>query len=317
MEQFKKEFLSNFSENKLEQALNIIFFIGRCQNFAWGRRSGLLTSDIEGDAEIQGYLEQNVIIRQIDRYKHEIYTLNKQEGIKIYEELVQSLRSQENLVQFVAESKSINKKIFSFLGFTDILENDYKNSGNVLAPDLQDSPFIEYVYHNIFSQLDIWEEISLEYKKNYNKFIYLIKKYKLYFDITGFQSNKSNTGRKRILYHPDIKIPYIKAREIFISKFSKSLDLIENLYIPLLESQYEQSGREYLWEFPEKIIKKYLEEIENIISITSSKMITSPIIANLPSLFYVFDPEAFESIMLEKINSIFKPIADFLLEKKT
>ena len=113
IDEMKKEMVEFGFENQIDNATEIIYFIGVGQDLAWREGEGVIRSDISINKSLLNFLKQGYILEDESKYaKYPIYKLNVQ-GEEILQELVEA--NKPNFEGFRNEFLKIYPKTFALL----------------------------------------------------------------------------------------------------------------------------------------------------------------------------------------------------------
>src|SRR3990172_3788925 len=174
IDEMRKEMIEfRFSQNHIDNALEIIYFVGVGQDLAWREGEGIIRSDVSIKNPLLDYLKQGYIVEGLSRYgRYGIYLLGDS-GEEIFQELFE-LKVKPNIEAFKNEFININPKTFA-----------------ILTPPLRriDRLNVKEELAVLFINSKKGNELKNLLNNKINSLYSLLKKYNFYLELTPFQSN--------------------------------------------------------------------------------------------------------------------------------
>ena len=292
LKELKEEMLEfGLNETDFKKAKNLILKIGYTQDLAWGKDEGVLQSDFQIEKRIESYLIQGIIKKGNSRHKlFPIYNLDIQ-AKQLFNEILSNLRK-DVFPSFVKELETIDFKILT-LTYNDHLKT------------IED--FVVDPIFNLFLEKSKYsEQIKARFTEISTNIIQLIKKYKLCFETTKFNSNSRIKTLNFII--PDVIPTLTLFIPPFKDKFEKKLDMINNLFPQLMESIENPANREN--------IDKYMEYCRELVNQKMKpEKITTSFKDDRQYYFKIINVEKFKHVIHTEIQSFVQKLEAYYLKE--
>lgn len=303
IDEIKKEMVEfGFDQNQIDNAIEIIYFIGVGQDLAWREGEGIIRSDVSINKFLLKFLKQGYILEDESKYKkYPIYKLNVQ-GEEIFQELVEA--NKPNFEGFKNEFLELNPKTFSLLSLPD-------NANNKDIDRLE----VRHKYRTLFDNSKKGDALKKIFNNQIHDFNKLLEKYDLIRKLTRFQSNRI-FNKSRFIKGNDfyqLLIEYIESFPIqsydSISELNTKVSLFDDLIMSIQNVEIRDEISNKYFEFYDEY--KFL--IENL----KENKITTQFNSSKSPCFKIIDEQKFKNeiqkLKKEYIDKVTNPIIDELI----
>lgn len=299
IEQMKKE-MGNWgiNQNQINDALEIIYFIGVGQDLAWREGEGVIRKDISIDKPLLNYLKQGYIIEDSSRYEgYPVYKLGHA-GEKVFQEIIE-IKKKPDVEGFEKEFRNIGPKIFSILS-SPIHQLDISERCEVL-----------------FSNSKKGGKLKKTFNDKKNSLNRLLEKYNFYISLTKFQSKRRDFSKSKFINNREVSqlllkyaesFPFLDSIDELHNKISFFDDLINSIKNPEIRRKL---GEEY---------STYFNDCKEIIEKLHKEKITTAFNSSESYCFKIINEQGFknriEKTKQEYIDKISDPIIDDILSEE-
>lgn len=303
IDEMKKEMVEfGFDQNQIDNATEIIYFIGVGQDLAWREGEGVIRSDISINKSLLNFLKQGYILEDESKYaKYPIYKLNVQ-GEEIFQELIEA--NKPNFKRFKTEFLEINPKTFAILSLPD-------NPNNKDIDRLE----VQYECKILFNNSKKGDQIKHIFYNQLHNFHTILEKYDLIIKLTSFQSNKMDSKGKFIKGNNfyQLLIEYIESfpTQLYdsITELNKKVSFFDDLIISIQKIEI----RDEISDIYPKFYDEYKFLLENL---KDNKIITTFDPSKSPC-FKIIDEQKYKNeigkLKKECIDKVTEPIIDELI----
>jgi len=303
IDEMKKEMVEfKFDQNQIDNATEIIYFIGVGQDLAWREGEGVIRSDISINKSLLNFLKQGYILEAESKYaKYPIYKLNVQ-GEEIFQELIEA--NKPNFKRFRTEFLEINPKTFAILMLPD-------NPNNKDIDRLE----VQYNYRILFDNSKKGDQLKHIYYNQLHNFHVMLEKYDLLIKLTSFQSNRMYSKGKFIKGNNfyQLLIEYIESfpTQLYdsLTELNKKVSFFDDLTISIRKIEIRDEISDKYHEFYDEY-KFLLENLKDNKIITTFDPSKSP-------CFKIIDEQKYKNeigkLKKECIDKVTEPIIDELI----
>lgn len=303
IDEMKKDMAEwGLDQNQINNALEIIYFIGVGQDLAWRDGEGIIRSDVSINKRLWDYLKQGYILEGLSRYgRYGIYILGD-DGKEIFKELIE-IKGKSNFEGFKNEFLNINPKIIVILSSLigrRIESLKVKIDCEILFLNSKKGDNLKKVLN---------DKISILYP--------LLRKYNFIIELTHFQSNSKDSFKSKFINSDEVDQLLLEHDESFPTSFYDSIiDLNKKVsfFNDLINSIEDYKIRDKI----NTEYSNYFNECKELIDKLKEKKITTSFDSSNPPYFKIIDEQKFknkiEKLKQEYIDKISDPIIDNLLE---
>jgi|GEM_PF-5322371 len=301
IDKLRKEMVDfGFNQNQIDNALEIIYFIGIGQDLAWRKSEGIIKNDISINKPLLDYLKQGYILECLSKYgNYGIYILDDG-GDEIIKELIE-IKGKSNFESFKIDFLNINP-IFAILSLPIQRSMDslkVKNDCEILFLNSKKGDDLKKILNEKKSILEN-----------------LLIKYNFIIELTHFQSNKKDGFKSKFINNDAVCQLLSERFESFPRAFYDSIIELNkkvSYFNDLINSIEDYKIRDKI----NTEYSNYYNECKELIDKLKEEKITTSFNSSNPSYFKIIDEQKFknriEKLKQEYIDEISNPIIDSLI----